>query len=65
MHAPNKIALKYIKAEYINHKLIKLKVLKDKLAITVANSIYLMHKLTLRSYRHMSKLTKLVKYGKI
>lgn len=67
LYVPNKIVSKDVKAEYIyiKHKLIKLKVFKDELAITVGNSIYLMHKLTLRSYRHMSKFTKLVKYGKI
>ena len=63
LYVPNKIVSKDVKAEYIDikHKLIKLKVFKDELAITVGNSIHLMHKLTLRSYRHMSKLTKLVK----
>lgn len=65
LYVPNKIVSKDVKAEYIKHKLIKLKVFKDELAITVGNSIYLTHKLTLMSYRHMSKFTKLVKYGKI
>lgn len=43
LYVPNKIASKHIKAEYIKHKM---KVFKDELAITVGNSIYLMHKLT-------------------
>lgn len=61
---PNKLASSCIKAKHIKHKLTELQALKDELAITAGNSTYLTHKLTLSSYRQMSKFTKLVKYGR-